>query len=130
VKWQQAANHIAEILHTDTHQSPDSPEETQTIRGGLVFSHPQGRYDIPPGSPFNWGIVPFWLEKLETYPDADGMNEHVIFNTVDKLLKQHHRVAGINDPRSMVAEANQVLEDANQRILEWMKRNELQEEPN
>lgn len=130
VKWQQVANHIAEILHTDKHLSTDRTDETLKIRGGLVFSHPQGRYDIPPGSPFNWGIVPFWLEKLETFPDADGMNEQLIFDTIDKLLNQHHRVVGIEQPRSMVVEANQVIEIANQRIVEWMESNKLPEKQN
>jgi hypothetical protein len=130
VKWQHAADHISKILQPVTISTATNRKEALKIRGGLVFSHPQGRYDIPPGSPFNWGVVPFWLEKLGTYPDADGMNENVIFDTVDKLLKQHHRIAGINQPRSMIVEANQVLENANHRILEWIKRNKLPDELN
>ena len=84
-QWRRMADSVVETLHR---RAPDLVRKNPKIiriRGGLVFTHPQGKYDIPPGSPFNWGIIPFWIEKLRTVPLVPDIDEKSIYQILDVI---------------------------------------------
>lgn len=123
-QWQTSADIVSETIR---HYAPDilerSPEATK-IRGGLVFTHPKGRYDIPPGCPFNWGIVSFWMDKLKTAPNQEDFNEFGSMEVLNALLTRHQRIANIQDLQSMAAYANTIIKNSEARIQTWIGDNE------
>ena len=127
VKWQHASNEISELLQKNDSLLKVIHPDALKIRGGLVFTHPQGRYDIPPGCPFNWGIVPFWIERFQSLPKVEGMNDYVIFSIMDILLERHHQVAQIQQPRPMMIHAKNIVITADENIQEWMEINKATE---
>ncbi len=123
-QWQTTADIVAETLriHAPTF-STKSPDVT-AIRGGLVFTHPKGRYDIPPGTPFNWGIVSFWLEKLKTVPDLVSFDEFAAMEVINALLSRHQATAKLQNLKSMNAYANAIVLDSESRIQSWISSQE------
>lgn len=115
-QWQRMADSVVETLRR---RAPDLVERIPKIvriRGGLVFSHPQGKYDIPPGSPFNWGIIPFWIEKLRTVPPVVEVDEKAIFQVLDVLLERHAEISEFNLQRSMLQYAEDLILQASEKI--------------
>ena len=110
------ADSVVETLHR---RAPDLVERIPKIvriRGGLAFTHPQGKYDIPPGSPFNWGIIPFWIEKLRTVPPVTEIDEKAIYQVLDVLLERHAEVSESNNQRSMLQYAEDLILQAGEKI--------------
>ena len=130
VKWQHTSDEITNALTRNNSLYGNHPPDLFKVRGGLVFAHPQGRYDIPPGCPFNWGVVSFWLEKFQSLPDLEGMDNYVIYSILDILLSTHHQLTGIEQPRSMMSHAEKIVLTADRRIQKWMDTNRLMEKDN
>jgi len=115
-QWQRMADSVVETLRR---RAPDLVERIPKIvriRGGLVFTHPQGKYDIPPGSPFNWGIIPFWIEKLRTVPPVTEIDEKSIYQVLDVLLERHAEVSESKIQRSMLQYAEDLILQASDKI--------------
>ena len=115
-QWRRMADSVVETLHR---RAPDLVRKNPKIiriRGGLVFTHPQGKYDIPPGSPFNWGIIPFWIEKLRTVPPVPDIDEKTIYQILDALLERHAEIAESSSQRSMLQYAEDLILQAGERI--------------
>jgi hypothetical protein len=91
------------------------------IRGGIVFTHPEGRYDIPPGSPFNWGIIPFWLEKVSTVAPISGVDERSSLQALEALLIRHQQVNNMTRTRSMLVYAEQLIQQAETGLAKWVR---------
>jgi hypothetical protein len=124
-RWQKSVDSVRQTLK-DNLPMPVNQESTITrMRGGLVFTHPKGRYDIPPGCPFNWGVVPFWLEKYQSFPVIDEIDDFFMFNILDSLLSRHHQVAGIETPHSMMRDAEEIVFNAEKKIELWIDSNKL-----
>ena len=115
-QWQRATE---DVIKTIQRHAPEviatSPEVTR-VRGGIVFTHPKGRYDIPSGCTFNWGVISFWLEKLRTVPIQPGMNEDSIMQVIDALLKRHHQINKGYKPYSMNDYADLIVIKAEENI--------------
>jgi hypothetical protein len=122
--WQKAADVVSETIrfHAPTY-SARSPDAT-AIRGGLVFTHPKGRYDIPPGSPFNWGVVSFWLDKLKTVPNQNYIDEFSVMEILNALLTRHQQTVNLQNSHSMIGYANSIISDSEGRIKSWIQENE------
>lgn len=115
-QWQRMADSVVETLRR---RAPDLIERIPKIvriRGGLVFTHPQGKYDIPPGSPFNWGIIPFWIEKLRTVPPLVEIDEKAIYQVLDVLLERNAEVSESKTQRSMLQYAEDLILQASEKI--------------
>ena len=125
-QWQRAADDVSETLQR---WAPDLvrrvPDATK-VRGGIVFTHPKGRYDIPRGCPFNWGIVSFWLDKLKTIPSQDFMDDSAVLEILDALLSRHHQISGVKNPHSMIAYANNLLTKTENGIRLWIDTTEAE----
>jgi hypothetical protein len=122
--WQNAAKMVSKTIQIHApHFAAKSPEAT-TIRGGLVFTHPKGRYDIPPGCPFNWGIVSFWLDKLSTVPNQEYIDEFTMMEILNALLARHQQTVNLQNPHSMIVYANSIISDSERRIQSWIRENE------
>ena len=129
-QWQKSADLVSETINTLPQDLLNrSPSITQ-VRGGLVFSYPKGRYDIPPGCPFNWGVVPFWLEKFESLPQLDDMDDYTIFSVVEILLKRYQKVLQIEQPRSMLKQSETIVHAAEEHIQSWINANTLKRASN
>ena len=128
VKWQNSTKDITKIIENNEHKYEDIPANILKIRGGLVFTHPKGRYDIPRGCPFNWGIVPFWIEKYQSMPQVDGMDDYIIYSLLDTLLERHRQITQIHQPRSMMIHAEEIVRNADENIQKWMELNKIRNE--
>jgi hypothetical protein len=119
--WQRAADYVTEAInrHAPTLASR-YPNLTQ-VRGGIVFTHPKGRYAIPPGCPFNWGVVPFWLEKLSSVPVVTGIDDYTIMKIIEAILLQHREISGETRLRSMETYAHQIRLNADDHLREWVE---------
>jgi len=125
-QWQNSANLVSETINTLPQDLLDrSPSITQ-VRGGLVFSHPKGRYDIPPGCPFNWGVIPFWLEKFQSLPQLKDIDDYAVFSVMDILLNRYQKVLRIDQPRSMLRQSEKIVLNAEEHIQSWINANTIQ----
>ena len=122
-QWQRAADDVSETIRRHAAGLVKRSPNITKIRGGIVFTHPKGRYDIPPGCPFNWGVVSFWLEKFLTVPDQEGMDEYAVMQIIHALLIRHHKIAQIKNTRSMVDHADQIVMNAEEKLRDWVDKN-------
>ena len=122
--WQTNADLVSEILRVHAPDFSAKSLEANTIRGGLVFTHPKGRYDIPPGCPFNWGIVSFWLDKLNSVPNQEYIDEYAMMEILNALLTRHQRLANVQNLSSMNDYANSIISNSESRIQSWIRENE------
>lgn len=120
VQWKRAAGDVAETIRLHAPKLVSKLPKITSVRGGIVFSHPQGRYDIPPGCPFNWGIIPFWIDKLQSVPNMPGMDEHAIMQILDALLVRHQQIAEITRIHSMKSYADKIVQDAEDYLDNWV----------
>jgi hypothetical protein len=123
-QWQNAADIVSETIRLHAPKFAANSPDAATIRGGLVFTHPKGRYDIPPGCPFNWGIVSFWLDKLNTVPNHEDIDQFSEMEVLDALLTRHQLTEQIQNPDSMLGYANSIISDSEGRIQSWITENE------
>lgn len=121
VQWQRTADDVSETIRRHAPDLVTNYPHIIQIRGGIVFTHPKGRYDIPPGCPFNWGVIPFWLEKLRTVPDQPGMDDYGVMQILDALLSRHHQITDEKNPRSMVDYANSIVIETEEGIRRWIE---------
>jgi len=122
--WQNASDIVSETIRLHAPNfGAKSPDATK-IRGGLVFTHPKGRYDIPSGCPFNWGIVSFWLDKLKTVPNQEYIDEFSVMEVLNALLTRHQQSVQLQNPHSMDTFANSIISDSEGRIQSWIRENE------
>ena len=125
IAWHSSADNISGIFKQNTNLPENLPKQALEIRGGLVFSHPKGRYDIPSGCPFNWGVVPFWIEKYQSLPNIEGIDDYMIFTLMDLLLSRHIEIAKIHNPRNMVIYADQLIQRSEGDVQTWINTNQL-----
>jgi hypothetical protein len=90
------------------------------IRGGIVFTHPQATYDIPRDPPFRWGNIGGWLKDLRTAPIISGVDERNRLQILDALLTRHRAVSEDKTTRSMNAYADQLIQQAEARLSQWV----------
>ena len=120
-QWRRMADAVEETIQRRAIGTIERLPKVARVRGGLVFTHPQGKYDIPPGCPFNWGVIPFWLETLRSVPELPGIDERAIFEVLAALLSRHQEITGGLTTRSMSDYAAQVTLQAEQRIQAWIE---------
>jgi hypothetical protein len=120
-QWKRMADDVAETIQRHAAGLVERVPKLARPRGGLVFSHPSSTYDIPPGSPFNWGLIQFWLETLQKIPEIPGMDERAALEVLDVLLARHRRVSGKPAQRSMNTYAVTLVEAAEARLAAWVQ---------
>lgn len=125
VNWQTAAESVSSTIQEFALDLIEQEPQIAQVRGGIAFTHPKGRYDIPPGCPFNWGIIPFWLEKIESVPDIPGIDERGVITILDILLSQHNLHMKATNTRSMVDYANQISAEAEESMRIWITRHQI-----
>jgi hypothetical protein len=123
-QWQSASEIVSETIRFHAPNFAAKSPEATAIRGGLVFTHPKGRYDIPPGCPFNWGIVSFWLDKLNTVSHQDYIDEFSVMEVLNALLTRHQQTVRLQQPHSMFGYANSIISESEGRIQSWIKDSE------
>jgi hypothetical protein len=126
-EWQLAANAVSNTIQEQAQGLIKEFPQIPRIRGGIVFTHPKGRYDIPPGCPFNWGVIPFWLDKFDTVPNLPGMDDFGINTVLDILLSRHQQIVQHINTRSMVAFANQIVLEAEDSLKMWVDTHYIEE---
>jgi len=120
VQWKRAAGDVSETIRRRAPKLVSRLPKVTVIRGGIVFSHPQGRYEIQPGCPFNWGIIPFWMDKLRTVPILPGMDDHAIMQVFDALLLRHRQIVPMDKVHSMKSYADKIVVDAEDYLGNWV----------
>jgi len=119
-QWRRMADAIEETIRRRALETVERLPNVTRVRGGIVFTHPQGKYDIPPGCPFNWGVIPFWLEKLRSVPEVPGIDERAILEVLAALLSRHQEISGEPTTHSMLDYAAQVTLQAEKQIQAWI----------
>jgi hypothetical protein len=120
-QWRRMREDVAETIRRRAPQLVARVPQAARVRGGLVFTHPSSTYDIPAGCPFNWGLIPFWLETLRKMPDVPGMDEHAALEVLEVLLGRHRRVSRTPAGRSMASYAARVIDQAEMRLKAWVE---------
>jgi hypothetical protein len=118
-QWKRMAEDVAETLQRHAPGLVRRVPKLLRPRGGLVFTHPGSTYDIPPGSPFNWGVIQFWLEKYQELPEIPGMDERAVMEVLDALLARHRKVSEEPARRSMNTYALKLVEEAEAQLAAW-----------
>jgi hypothetical protein len=85
-----------------------------------VFTHPQARFIIPAGVPFNWGVTKFWLERLRVTPVIPGLDERISLQILEALLRRHQEYAGKISARSMLQSAAGLISQSENQIKSWI----------
>lgn len=123
--WQRMTSLVNQTIET---KLPDLivqfPKVTR-LRGGLVFTNSHGKYEIPPGCPFNWGLIPFWIDTLRNMPPVAGFDEGIILQVVEALLSSHQEATGLADLRSMDVIAEKLIKEAEVEIKTWIDQTEI-----
>jgi Nuclease-related domain len=109
-RWNSAVDNITATIKESLPDLIERSPNILRVRGGLVFSHRKVKVDIPPGCPFNWGIIPFWVEKLREVPPVPGLNEQTVFTIIDLLVSRHNKISGADEGRSMLSLAHDLFE--------------------
>lgn len=122
IQWKRAAGDVAETIRLRAPKLVSRLPKVLTVRGGIVFSHPRGRYDIPRGCPFNWGIIPFWVDKLRSVPKLPGMDEYAVMEVLDALLMRHRQIASIERMHSMESYADKIVLAAEDYLSNWISK--------
>jgi hypothetical protein len=120
-QWKRMADDVVETIHRHAPEVLARVPKLARPRGGLVFTHPGSTYDIPPGSPFNWGLIQFWLDTLRKIPEIPGMDERAALEVLEALLARHRRVSGERAQRSMNTYAVKLVEAAEARLANWVQ---------
>jgi hypothetical protein len=115
-RWRFASESVIATIEETLPDLVTSQPNLIRVRGGLVFSNSKARIDIPPGCPFNWGVIPFWLNKLEEVPPVAGFDESTIVQLIDVLITRHQQVAEELPQRSMLELAEGLLVEGNERL--------------
>ncbi len=122
-QWQSSAEIVSETIQSHHPDLRERSPRISKIRGGLVFTHPRGRYDIPSGVPFNWGVISFWLEKYQSLPILEDIDEFTILSVVDSLLKRNQEILSLDHPRSMMQQAETLVDNIEVQIKSWIAEN-------
>ena len=120
-QWKRMADDVTETILRHAPGLVERVPKIARVRGGLVFTHPGSNYDILPGSPFNWGVIQFWLETLKKVPDIPGMDERAAMEVLEVLLARHRRVSGEHAQRSMNTYAVKLVEGGEARLAAWVQ---------
>lgn len=117
--WQRMADQVAQALRA---RAADTLEQFPTLlppRGGIVFTHPKTRCEIPADAPTRWGRIESWDQEIASAPIIAGLDARAIFVLLDALLDRHHEF----DPTptiSMSAYATKLARQAEARLENWV----------
>jgi len=114
--WRASVDSLTAALQESLPELIGRTKTILRIRGGLVFSHRRARIDIPPGCPFNWGIIPFWISKLREVPPVMGFDNLTVFQILEALITKHNQVTGSQPVLSMLDAAEALIEAENSRL--------------
>jgi hypothetical protein len=119
-QWRRMAEDVSEALRRHAPGLVKRLPDLLQLRGGLVFTHPDASYDIPVGSPFNWGVMDFWLGQLLAARQLPELDERAVLQVIEALLNRHWRVSGARPRRSMEAYAGRLIAPAEARLRAWV----------
>jgi hypothetical protein len=120
-RWNSAVRNLTENIEASLPELIERSPNILRIRGGLVFTNKKVKVDIPPGCPFNWGIIPFWIEKLEEVPSVAGFDEQAIFSLIDFLISKHRKITGLIEGRSMLTIADKLFESEENNLKTYIE---------
>jgi hypothetical protein len=123
-KWQKMTALVNKTIETKLPDLVTQFPKIARLRGGLVFTNSHGKYEIPPGCPFNWGLIPFWLDTLRKMPPVAGIDEGIMIKVVEVLLSSHQENTGLAPLRSMDVCAKKLIEEAEVEIKTWIDQTE------
>jgi hypothetical protein len=89
------------------------------IHGGVVFSHPEAELHISLDAPFAWGNIRFWIERIQTAPTQEAMDERTTLQVMETLLARHQELQEACQVRSMLAYAEKLIQEAEFQLAEW-----------
>jgi len=55
------------------------------------------------------------------------MDDYTVMKIMDVLLQRHRQVAHIEQPRSMMGHSENIVSSAEENIMQWIEKNELED---
>jgi hypothetical protein len=118
--WEQKSKQIAQMLKDSIPELSKNFPKVLNIRGGIVFTNPRAKFQIPESCPFNWGVIPFWLDKIQNVPNIPGLDERSILQIIEALLTHHQQIEPLITLRSMLSVTDQTIHQAEQHLESWI----------
>jgi hypothetical protein len=89
------------------------------VKGGVVFTHLDARYDIGPDCPVALGAIQDWMHQLADAPEIPGWNLRTTLRVLDGLLERHQKVTQ-SERRSMAARAKGEIQRTEAELAQWV----------
>jgi hypothetical protein len=119
-QWQRMATSVSQTLAPAAGTLGQFPTLLPP-RGGIVFTHPQARYEIATDCPTRWGDVDKWSREIAAAPMIQGLDDRTLFGLLDVLLERHHEMVKDAPTISMSAYATKMIRQTEARLYEWVK---------
>jgi len=122
LQWQRMKNDLVYTLKRNMPEFDSKKKGMQTIKGGVVFTHPKSRFDIPKDAGFSWGNISFWLKQIQQAPFVPYYQNHAnVFEILEILLQRHQQVEGSKKTKSMNLFAKELFDKANDELKTFIK---------
>ncbi|HLE14713.1 MAG TPA: nuclease-related domain-containing protein [Anaerolineales bacterium] len=118
--WSCKAKQVTENIESSIPELIAGNPKVARVRGGLVFTHPQARFVISPGVPFNWGVPKFWIEKLGGIPVVPGFDERTTLRILEALLCRHQELTNPSRLRSLDKQAERLVRQSEDQLKSWI----------
>jgi len=118
--WDCQAKLIARVIRESLPEFSQSYPKIQNVRGGIVFTNPRAKFEIPESCPFNWGVVAFWLDTIQNVSVIAGLDQRSILQIVEILLSRQQQVTQPSPLRSMLSVTDQTIRMAEEQMETWI----------
>jgi hypothetical protein len=120
-QWIRAAAEVTRTLQYRATEVLQKYPALGKVRGGIVFTKPEASLRVQPGRPVFWGHLNFWLKALHDVEPKANLNHRETLQIVEALLERHHTLSPVERTRSMRVYAQGVVQEAEERLTEWVK---------
>jgi hypothetical protein len=111
---------VDEVKRTLQRHVPHLMWRLPKIRGGVAFTCDNAKYDISQTAPFAWGTTRGWADYVADARPLTGFEVSTQLQVLETLLSRHRQVSGREPQRSMAAYAQQLIEETEARLQQWV----------
>lgn len=120
-QWIRAAAEVSRTLQLRVPEVLERYPDLEKVRGGIVFTQPDAVFKFQPGRPTFWGPLNFWIKTLHEVEPIVDLDRYSALLLKEALLSRHHELGPEFEERSMVAYAQGVVQETEERLDAWVK---------
>jgi len=120
-QWQRMASEVSKTLSNRVPDVVRRCPAIEQIKSGVVFTHPETIYDVPPICSSRWGVIDSCGEETMSAPIIQGLDDRSVSCLLDALLERHHEIDSDVATISMSTYATKIASQAEARLSGWMK---------